>query len=139
MDSPQILDLASIELPRLPREQKNSPYKFFGHRCAGKYVSDAYRAVRRKYVNFIKSGNFKAMLRMIDDSGIHPDHEDPMTGRNGLIKACLTNQYKRAKDFVDVGADVDYETMSGLTPLIACAEKGSIKVAKMILLDPWNR
>ena len=56
-----------------------------------------------------------------------------------MIKACLTNQYKRAKEFVDVGADVDYETMSGLTPLIACAEKGSIKVAKAILLDPFNR
>ena len=27
-----------------------------------------------------------------------------------------------------VFSDVDYETMSGITPLIACAEKGSIKV-----------
>jgi hypothetical protein len=105
----------------------------------GKFVSDQYRATRRKYVNFIKSGNFRGMLRMVEEDGIHPDHEDPMTGRNGLIKACLTNQARRAKDFVDIGADVDYETMSGLTPLIACAEKGSIKVAKMILLDPWNR
>ena len=104
-----------------------------------KTVSDNYRAIRRKYVNYLKSGNFRGMLRMIDNDGIHPDHEDPMTGRNGLIKACLTNQYKRAKEFVDVGADVDYETMSGLTPLIACAEKGSIKVAKAILLDPFNR
>ena len=105
----------------------------------GKHVSDAYRALRRRYTNYLKSGNFMRMLRMIENDGIHPDHEDPLSGRNGLIRCCLANQVKRAKQFVECGADVDYETSSGLTPLIACAEKGSVRCAKVILLDPWNR
>ena len=105
----------------------------------GKHVSDEYRAKRRKYTNYLKSGNFMRMLRMIENEGIHPDHEDPLSGRNALVQACLANQAKRAKQFVECGADVDYETLSGLTPLIACAEKGSVRCAKVILLDPWNR
>ena len=40
---------------------------------------------------------------------------------------------------VELGADVDYETKTGLTPMICCAMKGNFKCAEAVLLDPWSR
>eukprot|EP00505_MAST-04D_sp_SCG-Rhode-Island_P000663 Stramenopile-MAST_4_protein_663 len=105
----------------------------------GRAVSDEFQQKRREYVMALKSRNYARCLEMIVEEGIHPDHEDPLTGTNALVRACLSGKHKWAIKFVEEGADVNYQTLSGLTPIIACAEKGSLRCLKAIMFDPFDR
>eukprot|EP00949_MAST-11_sp_MAST-11-sp1_P000784 g784.t1 len=105
----------------------------------GRKVSKKYKEKVRRYVNHLKARNFRAAVRMVEKEDIHPDHEDPLSGLNALTRACLAGSKKYVTMLVELGADVDYETKTGLTPMICCAMKGNFKCAEAVLLDPWSR